>query len=226
MTPLSAQRRGQEVVECVVERTDVGLHLLTQVPRKVAQALPRLDGGPHQHDAADPALLEHGDGLAHRQVRLARPGRPHGEEDVVRPDGPDVGPLPRGLGTDGLAPRRRADDLAVERLQLRLAPLRQGVHRVPHVGGPNLVPALRHRRQLAQEAGDDADGRLVRPRRPNGPLPDGEGHGISGLHRLQVLIVRPDEPRQRALAGQRHRLRVWGRGAPLPQLVHDVFYTG
>jgi hypothetical protein len=67
------------------------------------QLLPGLDGRAGQDDAADGLVLEEGQGHGHGQVGLARAGRADAEDEVVGPDGLDVGLLVQALGIDRLA---------------------------------------------------------------------------------------------------------------------------
>ena len=63
------------VVERIVERPQVRVHFLLQIAGQEPELLARLDGRPREDDPADLLCKQEGDGLRHREVRLAGPGR-------------------------------------------------------------------------------------------------------------------------------------------------------
>ena len=90
----------QHVVQRVIERAEIGVHLLLQVAGQEAQALPGLDRRARQHDAVDPPGLQQGDALRHRQVGLAGAGGADAEDHLVPRQQVDVGGLGRAAGGD------------------------------------------------------------------------------------------------------------------------------
>ena len=72
------------VVERVVERAQVGVDLLLQLPGRKPEPLARLDRRAGEDDALDLLLHQGADGQRHRQVGLAGAGRADAEHDVVR----------------------------------------------------------------------------------------------------------------------------------------------
>jgi hypothetical protein len=105
----------EHVVERVVQRAKVGVHLLGQVTRQKPELLAGLDRGAHQHDAFDALLDQHRRRHCHRQVRLAGSGRTDAEREVVSAHRLDVAALPVGLGQHRLLSSRDQDRL-VEQL--------------------------------------------------------------------------------------------------------------
>ena len=87
IVPRSMQRVGalgvEHVVERVVERPQVRVHLLLQVAGQEAELLARFDRRPRQDDAAHLLGEQERDRLRHRQVGLAGAGRADAEHDVV-----------------------------------------------------------------------------------------------------------------------------------------------
>ena len=74
------------VVEGVVERAQVGVHLLGEVARQEAELLACLDGRTAQDDPFDLPLDEEGDRHRHGEVRLPGARRADAEDDVVVAD--------------------------------------------------------------------------------------------------------------------------------------------
>ena len=85
-----------QVVERVVERTQVGVDLLRQVPGQEAEALAGFDRRAHQHDALDRVALEGIHRAGHGEIGLAGAGRADAEGDVVLADLAQVLRLVRG----------------------------------------------------------------------------------------------------------------------------------
>src|ERR1019366_6968245 len=109
---------SEDVVKRVVQRPEVGVHLLGEVARQETQLLARLDGGAAEHDALY-LLLEqgrrgHGDG----KIGLARARRPDREHDVVLEDRLQVLLLAHVPGRHDL-PESRSDGAALEKIDER-----------------------------------------------------------------------------------------------------------
>src|SRR4029079_6657236 len=100
--------RRQHVVECIVERSQIGVDLFTHIAGQEAQALARLDSGPRQDDAIHGSALETLRGKRHCDIGLAGAWRTETENQIVFLDGADVSALHRRAGFDDAAPR---DDL-------------------------------------------------------------------------------------------------------------------
>src|SRR5690606_37847390 len=100
-------RRANPFVQDVVDGQQVGRDLGLEAARQETEMLAlSLDSRARQHEAPDPARLEHVYGERHGDVGLARPGRADAEADVGHLDGGHVLLL-------GLAPRPDAGDPAL-----------------------------------------------------------------------------------------------------------------
>src|SRR6266508_302961 len=77
----------KDVVERVVERTQVRVDLLHHVARQKSQALPRFHRRPSEHDSLDLLFQKIRRRHGHRQVRLPRSRRADREDEVVAVDG-------------------------------------------------------------------------------------------------------------------------------------------
>jgi len=96
----------KHVLQRVVERPQIGVHLLTQVAGKESQSFTGLHSRTAQHDPFHLARLERGYGEGHGGVCLARTGRADREYDIVLPGLFDEDDLVRSLGRDGASGRR------------------------------------------------------------------------------------------------------------------------
>ena len=88
------------VVERVVERTQVRVHLLLQIAGQEAELLAGFDRRPRQDDAADLLGEQVADGLRHREIGLAGAGGADAEHDVVLLDGVEIAALVGRLRRD------------------------------------------------------------------------------------------------------------------------------
>ena len=111
---------AHQVVERVVQRAQVWIHLLGQVAGQEAQALAGLDGGAGQHQPLHRVALHGVDGAGHGQPGLAGAGRTHAEGDVVLEDVVQVVALARGARAQVAAAGAQRDAVAfiVQRWQL------------------------------------------------------------------------------------------------------------
>ena len=109
---------AEDVVEGVVERAEVGVHLLGEVARQEAELLARLDRGAAEDDPLDLLLEERGGGHRHGEVGLPRAGRADREDDVVLADRLQVLLLPHVARRDDL-PERGADGAVLEEVDER-----------------------------------------------------------------------------------------------------------
>ena len=101
---------AHEVVQRVVERTQVRIDLLREVAGKEPEPLAGLDRGAHQHDALDRVALERVDRAGDGEIGLAGARRADAERDVVGLDVAQVLDLVR----------RAAVQVGASRLQDRL----------------------------------------------------------------------------------------------------------
>ena len=74
---------AHQFIQGVVQRAQVGVHLLCQVARQKAQALAGLNRRARQHNALHRAALQGIHGAGHCQIGLARACGPNAEGDVV-----------------------------------------------------------------------------------------------------------------------------------------------
>ena len=84
----------QQVVERVVERSQVGIDLLSKISREEPKAFARFDRRPHQHDALHGIALQRVHRARHGEIGLTRARGTDRERDVVLEDILDVLPLP------------------------------------------------------------------------------------------------------------------------------------
>ncbi len=152
------------VVQRVVERTQIRVHLLREVAGQEAELLARLDRGAREDHARDLLPIQRGDRHRHREIRLARAGRPDREHDVVRCDQLDVAALREVLRGDA-APRadvRRARRRRPRAARCRAASRRLGSRRARRSArraGPRVTSRRAARAPCARPARD--------PRRPS-----------------------------------------------------------
>ena len=100
--------RLQQIIEGVVERAQIGVHLLLQAAGQKAQLLAGLHRRTHQDDAAHLLGIHRGHRHGDGQVGLAGAGRTHAEGHVVLLDGLDVFALVDGARLHGALDTRRA----------------------------------------------------------------------------------------------------------------------
>ena len=150
------------VVQRVVERAEVRVHLLRQVAGQEAELLAGLDRRAREHDAREAVLHELGDGHRHGQVRLAGTRRPDAEHDVEVADRVDVRLLRDALRRDHALVRRDEDRVEEDVAEARPAVAGQDAERVLHVGRVDRVALLEQAVELRQHAAARAP---PRPRR-------------------------------------------------------------
>ena len=185
----------EQFVQRVVERAQIRVDLLREIPRQEAELLAGFHGRPHQQNARDRLRLQRAHRTRHREVRLAGAGRADAETDVVHPDGRQVLALIRAAradqpaaGADRGRVRVRRSHLAgcrglTQVLQRRLLQLQVhllGAQRRP-VGGLAV--------QLRQHAARRADGgRITREMKRVTAIVD--DHAEARFDLPQVPVVR------------------------------------
>ena len=103
----------------VVQGAKIGIDLLGQIAGQKAQPLPGLHGGTGQHDTFDLVLLQHGERHGHGQIGLARPGGPHGKNELVTPQHFKIALLRHIARRDALAGRIDEHGLAEDLAQIQ-----------------------------------------------------------------------------------------------------------
>ncbi len=89
-----------QVIERVIQRTQIRIDLFLQRSRQKAQALARLDRRPRQDDAAHALGVQRRNGHRHGQIGFARTRRPDAEHHVVLFNGVNIAALVHALGLD------------------------------------------------------------------------------------------------------------------------------
>ena len=192
------------VVERVVERPEIGVHLLREVAGQEAELLARLDRRTREHDAREGVLHQLGDGHRHRQIRLPGPGRTDAEDDVEVPDGVDVGFLVDALRRDDALVRGDEDGVEEDVLQARRAIAGEDAERVLHVGGVDRVALLEEAVELRQRAA----GQLARDRVAvdgERPVAHVDAHAELALEELHVLVVLAEQLPEQGLVPELER---------------------
>ena len=90
-------------MQSVIKGPQIGIHFLLEIPRKEAQALPRFNRRPGEHQTLHLALGQHAHGQHRGQKRLAGSGRPEREGEIVALHRLHVGLLPEGAGPQQVA---------------------------------------------------------------------------------------------------------------------------
>ena len=123
----------EHVVDCVVERAEVGGYLFLEVSGEETERLARLDGGAGEDDAVDGALFQHVQAHGHGQVGLAGARGAEAECDIVFLYGPDVGELVGGAWGYGLAVLGADEAYRGQRIQGGVAGFVGDVHGEPEI---------------------------------------------------------------------------------------------
>ena len=110
--------RRQHVVECVVERPEIGIDLLAHVAGQKAEPLAGLDRRPRQDQPVASAALQAGRGEGDREIGLAGAGGAGGEHEIVLLQRGEIGALHRRARGD--QPLARADLLRLGHAGARL----------------------------------------------------------------------------------------------------------
>jgi len=94
----------QHVVEGVVQRAEVGIHLFLQGAGEKSEALAGFDGRASQNDTADALANERLNGHGYREVGFAGSGGADAEDEVVALDRFEIAALRNGFGREDLFP--------------------------------------------------------------------------------------------------------------------------
>jgi len=126
--------RPHDVMEGIVQGAQVGVHLLGDVAGQEPQVLPGLHEGARENDAGEAAIAQAGHREGHREVCLAGPGRPHGEDEFALVQRLHVPRLARGTRAHRLAAMGDDHRLREERLHVlggvrAVVPSRRTAHR-------------------------------------------------------------------------------------------------
>jgi hypothetical protein len=148
------------VAERVVERPQIGIHLLGHRAGEIAELLARLDGRTRQHHARDLVAVQRRDRHRHREIGLAGAGRPDCEHHVALAHQVDVVALRQGLGADAPARADVGEHVLVDVAQIRLRLGREHADRLLHVARADRVAAAQHAVQLLEHAARHVDLRL------------------------------------------------------------------
>ena len=111
---LGVTLRPHDLIERIVQRTKIWIHLALQVTWKETQFLSGFYGRPGHDDPGHFLIPESSDCHRHGKIRLARSGRADSECDHVVSDGIYIFLLTVGLGADRLPADRVADDVAID----------------------------------------------------------------------------------------------------------------
>ena len=111
---LGVTLRSHDLIEGIVERSKIRIHLALQVTGKETQFLSGFYGRPGHDDPGHFLIPECSDRHRHGKIGLARSGRADPECDHVVPDGIYIFLLAVGLGADRLATDRMTDDIAID----------------------------------------------------------------------------------------------------------------
>ena len=111
---LGVTLRSHDLIEGIVERSKIRIHLALQVTGKETQFLSGFYGRPGHDDPGHFLIPECSDRHRHGKLGLARSGRADPECDHVVPDGIYIFLLAVGLGADRLAADRMTDDIAID----------------------------------------------------------------------------------------------------------------
>ena len=113
---------GHHVLQRVVQRPEVGIHLGLHVAREKSERFTSLDRRPREHNPLDPLTHQCVDGCGDGEIGLACTGRPDPEYDVVLENRLQVCGLPRRLSLHDLADSWQDEPRADRRVAARLSP--------------------------------------------------------------------------------------------------------
>ena len=201
--------RLQHVVEGIVQRPQIGMHLLDEIAREEAETLTRLDGRTRQDDARNLALDEGRHGHRHGEIGLARPRGADGDHQIVAADGVEIPLLVHGLRCDLLAPRGHARWPRREVLSRRpSAPCAVSLSADRISEAPSDGPLPQHLDEIAQHALRLAHLALLAPK-GHVVSARGDAHVVSGFEGSQVLVVPAEQSEMIEIGGRTIRRVAW-----------------
>ena len=105
-------------MQCIIERTQIRIHLALQITRQKSELLSRLDRRSCQNNAADLITFKRLDRHCHRKICLSGSRRSHAKHDHFLADLVHVFLLPGRLWLDRLSLNRPADNVRIDLHQL------------------------------------------------------------------------------------------------------------
>ena len=115
--------RAQHVVQPVIKRAQIGVHLALQVAGQEAQLFPGFDGGAGQDNAGHPLLAEGGDRRRNGKVGFARARGADAKRNGMMGNRFHIFFLAKGLGFHRLALGGDAQHIACQGVHLAFTPL-------------------------------------------------------------------------------------------------------
>ena len=190
----------QHVVERVVQRSKIGIHLLFQIARQEAKTLACFHRRTGKDDLGDLIVLERGNCNCHRHIRLACPRGSHGKHDIVLPNLPQVRPLAGSFRTNDLVLCVQDQGVKLVLGQGRCDAARDsrfavGRHQIDdgfHVVGRQVAVPRQEEHHLPEDAFELIHFTRVPPEGDEvAPYDDG---GIeTPFHNMKVLVVQAEE---------------------------------
>ena len=183
---------AEDVVERVVQRAEIRVHLLGEVARQEAELLARLDRGTAEDDALDLHLEQRGRGHRDREVGLSGARGPDRENDVVLEDRLQVFLLAHVPRRDDLT-ERRPDRAILEEVDERRGRLfLQDADRGIQIGLLRLVAALDELREVGQKPRRESRAlRVARDRNLSAARGDLDAEGV--FEEPKVFVVDTEE---------------------------------
>ena len=91
----------QHVIEGIVERAKIREDLFLEVAGKKSEGFAGFDGGAGEDDAVDLVRFQIGNRHGHGEIGFSRARRTDAEDQIIVPDGLDIGFLEKGFWEDG-----------------------------------------------------------------------------------------------------------------------------
>jgi hypothetical protein len=192
---LTTLLKAHQVVQRVVERAQVRVHLLAQVAGQKAQLLAGFHRRARQHNPLHRAALQRVHGHRHRQVGLAGAGRANAEGDVVVGNVVQVHALHRSAGLQ-VGPARLQGHGAVRAFSQGAVAGQRELHRVGRDRPRrNFIERLQHFECALGFGLGAVDLELL--------VPVGDGHAQRQLDLAQVGVGRAAQVGQAGVVGRR-----------------------
>ena len=133
----------------VIERAQIGIHLLRHIAGQKAKLFAGLHRRARQHNALYLLGLEGNHRHGHGQVGFARARRAHGQRQLMLAHSLHIGALPQRFAADGAAAVGNGDDIAAAELIQQVAfALAYQRHHIADAHGIYRFTALHQRNQL------------------------------------------------------------------------------